>query len=38
MHMSTSVPYPLELELKAVVSHLTWVLGIELRSPGMSST
>lgn len=25
---------PLELELKAVVSHLTWVLGTELRSPG----
>ena len=25
---------PLELELHAVVSHLIWVLGIELRSSG----
>jgi hypothetical protein len=25
---------PLEIELQVVVSHLTWVLGTELRSSG----
>lgn len=29
---------PLTLELQVVVSHSSWVLGIELRSPGRATS